>query len=221
MRSGYAARFFRLNVGLLLYALGLVFCIHANIGLAPWDAFAMGIAKQMNTTFGMASIWSSIAILFLVVYLKENIGVGTVLNGLLIGLWADLIRNTRLIPYMQSLPSGVLMLWLGQFVVSFATYFYITSAMGSGPRDSLMVGLCKKFPHRPVGLIRGCIEGAVLLIGWALGAKVGVGTVIAVAGIGFIIQITFKMLSFDVKSVKHENVFETLRNLFGRETKVQ
>ncbi|MDY3869294.1 MAG: hypothetical protein SOZ52_07975 [Pyramidobacter sp.] len=209
MRS-YAARFVRLNVGLFLYALGLVFCIHANIGLAPWDAFAMGVASQTGTTFGIASIWISAVIVLLTLAMKEKIGIGTILNGILIGLWVDLIGGY--VPYMQNLLSGVLMLWLGQFTVSFATYFYIVSAMGAGPRDSLMVALCKRFPGKPVGLIRGSIESVVLAAGWAMGAKVGIGTVIAVFGISFIIQFTFKLVRFDVKTVVHESVFETVHH---------
>jgi uncharacterized membrane protein YczE len=46
-----------------------------------------------------------------------------------------------------------------------------------------------------------------------LGAKVGIGTVIAVFGISFILQYTFKLLKFDIKAVVHENIFETFLNL--------
>ena len=83
--------------------------------------------------------------------------------------------------------------------------------MGAGPRDSLMVALGKKFPAIPIGIIRGSIEGTVLLIGWILGAKVGLGTVVYVFSIGFVLQNTFKLLHFDVKSVIHESVLDTMK----------
>lgn len=83
--------------------------------------------------------------------------------------------------------------------------------LGCGPRDALMVALGKRFSKAPIGLVRGLLEGSVLLIGWLLGAKVGLGTVIAVFGIGIIIEYTFKLFRFDVKGVQHENLLDTIR----------
>ena len=101
------------------------------------------------------------------------------------------------------------MLLTGQFIVSLATYFYISAGFGCGPRDSLMVALGKKFPQMPIGAIRGTIEAVVLVIGWLMGAKVGIGTVIAVFGMGFVLQFTFKILKFEIRTVKHESIFDT------------
>ena len=59
-------------------------------------------------------------------------------------------------------------------------------------------------------MIRGLIEGSVLLAGWLLGAKVGLGTIIAAFGISTILQLTFNWLHFDAKSVQHEGIWQTL-----------
>lgn len=83
--------------------------------------------------------------------------------------------------------------------------------MGCGPRDSLMVALGKRLPKVPIGVIRGSIEATVLVVGWLLGAKIGVGTIISVFGIGFILQWTFKLLKFDVRKVQHESVVDTIK----------
>ena len=74
-----------------------------------------------------------------------------------------------------------------------------------------MMALSKRLPKVPIGAIRGIIEGAVLLIGWLLGAKVGLGTVISVFGIGLILQYTFKLLRFQAKDVAHEDVISTIK----------
>ena len=103
-------------------------------------------------------------------------------------------------------------------VLCLGRYFYIGAAMGCGPRDSLMVGVGKKLSRLPIGLVRGGVEAAALLVGWLMGAKVGLGTVIAVFGIGFLLETTFRLLHFDVKTVAHENLFETARRLFGKES---
>ncbi len=212
--KNYLKRTVRLLFGLFLYSVGLLLSVHANIGLAPWDAFSMGVSYITHISYGSVSILTGIVILIVVAgFLKEKIGFGTILNTILIGVFFDLIDSLNIIPFMTSFFPGILMLLSGQVVVSLATYFYISSGMGSGPRDTLMVALSKLFPKAPIGVIRGSIEGTVLVIGFLLGAKVGIGTVIAVFGISFILQTTFKLLKFDIKTLVHENVFETFINV--------
>lgn len=210
----YIKRTVKLLFGLFLYSLGLTLSIQANVGLAPWDAFSIGVSNISGLSYGNVSIYTGIVILIVVAgFLKEKIGFGTLLNTVLIGIFVDLMQSIKLIPFMTNFYLGVLMLLSGQIVVSLATYFYISSGMGCGPRDTLMVALGKLLPKVPIGAIRGSIEGTVLIIGFILGAKVGIGTVIAVFGISFILQTTFKLLKFDVKSVVHENIFETFINI--------
>lgn len=212
----YLKKFIRLIFGLYIYALGLVLCIYANIGLAPWDAFAIGISKVTGISYGNVSILIGITIVIALFFLlKEKIGFGTILNAILIGFFSDLIIDSKIIPYMQNFFTGVLMLLAGQVLACIASYLYIGVGLGAGPRDSLMIGLGKKFSNIPIGIVRGSIEATVLFIGWILGAKVGLGTVIYVFSIGFLLQTTFKLLKFDVKSVVHESVFDTI-NIFKK-----
>lgn len=208
----YFKKFIQLIIGLFLYALGLVFCIYADIGLAPWDAFGIGINKVTGISYGNVSIITGLLILIaLVLLFKEKVGLATILNTILIGVFADLIIGSSIIPYMLNFFSGLLMLVTGQIIICIASYLYIGVGLGAGPRDSLMVALGKRFPNVSIGLVRGAIEGTVLLIGWLLGAKVGAGTVIYVFSIGFVLQTTFKLLKFDVKSVTHESVLDTMK----------
>lgn len=212
--ENYLKRTGRLLFGLFLYSLGLTLSIQANVGLAPWDAFGMGVSNITGISYGNISILTGIVILIVVAgFLKEKIGLGTILNTLLIGFLVDLMQSIHLIPFMTNFFLGILMLLLSQIIISLASYFYISTGMGCGPRDTLMVALGKLLPKIPIGAIRGSIEGTVLLIGFLLGAKVGIGTVIAVFGISFILQYTFKLLKFDIKAVVHENIFETFLSL--------
>lgn len=209
--KGYSVRLVKLIFGLFLFALGSFLTIQANIGLASWEAFSMGIANLTNQTYGNILIISGFVILIIDVLLKEKIGFGTILNTILIGTFVDLIQGMDVIPQMNSFISGVLMLLLGQVSICVGSYFYIGASLGCGPRDALMVTLGKRLPNVPIGIIRGLIEGTVLLIGWLLGAKVGIGTVISVFGISFILEGTFKILHFDVTNIEHESVTDTVK----------
>ncbi|MDT2598425.1 hypothetical protein P7D85_01490 [Enterococcus hulanensis] len=209
--KGYSVRLVRLIFGLFLFALGSFLTIQANIGLASWEAFSMGIANITGQTYGNILIISGVVILGVDVLLKEKVGFGTILNTILIGVFVDMIQAFEIIPQMHGFFSGVVMLLLGQVSICIGSFFYIGASMGCGPRDALMVALGKRLPNVPIGIVRGCIEGAVLLIGWLLGAKVGIGTVISVFGISFILETTFKILHFNVTNVEHESVVETVK----------
>ncbi len=209
--NNYVKRTIRLIFGLFLYALGSFLSIQANIGLAPWEAFSMGGSYLTHISYGNIVVISSFVIIVIDFAFKEKIGFGTILNAILIGKFVDLIQFANIIPLMSNFWLGILMLLFGEVVICVGSYFYIGASLGCGPRDALMVALGKRMPKVPIGAIRGLIEGAVLIIGWLLGAKIGVGTIISVFGIGLVLQFTFKLLRFDVKNIEHESVADTVK----------
>jgi uncharacterized protein len=212
-RNDIFLRLLRLIFGLFLYALGIVITLKAHVGYAPWDVLHVGLAKTTGITIGLASILIGILIVVVTFLLGEKLGLGTILNMILIGVFLDLILKLNLIPVMDKFGWGVIMLMIGLFVISLATYFYIGSGFGAGPRDSLMVSLARK-TNLPIGLCRGTIEVIAVLVGWKLGGMVGIGTVIAALAIGFCIQITFRVLKFDAKKVDHQTLVVTYKALF-------
>ncbi len=189
--------------GIFLYALGIILSINASLGVAPWDAFHLGLVHQLGITLGVASMGVGVMILIFNYFIGEKIGFGTVVNIFGIGLIIDWLFRLNWIPTMNTFWGGLAMITLSMFTIALASYFYIGAGFGAGPRDGLMVGLVKK-TGKKVGLVRGVIELTALFIGFLLGGKVGLGTVILGLGIGPIIQMTFKALRFDVSKVKHD-----------------
>jgi uncharacterized protein len=214
----FLLRLLRLTFGLLLYALGIVLTLKAHIGYAPWDVLHVGLAKTMGISIGLASIIVGIIILIGTVILGEKLGLGTVLNMIVIGVFLDIILKINLIPQVNNFILGIFVLIIGLFIISLATYFYIGSGFGAGPRDSLMVALARK-TKLPIGLCRGTIEVTAVLIGWRLGGMVGIGTLISAFSIGFSIQLTFKVLHFDAKKVAHESLTATYQGLTNKTVK--
>ena len=210
----YPVRMVRLILGLFLCSFGIFLSIRANVGLAPWDAFTIGFANLTGSTYGVVNIVTGLILITFGFLMGERFGLGTILNVMLIGIFIDLFSFAELVPYIENFPAGVAVLLLGQVFIAVGCYFYIGAGMGCGPRDSLMVVAAKKCPRLPIGLVRGVIEGTVLVIGWLLGAKVGIGTVIAMFGISYILQITFGLFKFDVKKVNQETLFYTLKEMF-------
>lgn len=168
----------------------------------------MGLSLKLGMTMGQMSIVIGGLICIGMFLLHEKLGMGTLLNMFLIGIFMDVIFQVNIIPVMNSFWVGVMVMIAGLLVIALGSYFYISSGFGAGPRDSLMVSL-KRHSQWPVGACRALVEGMALLLGYLLGGKVGIGTVIAVFGIGFCVQIVFSILRFDPAVITHETLSGT------------
>jgi uncharacterized membrane protein YczE len=180
------ARVVQLLVGLVLYGLSLAMLVRADLGVGPWDVFALGIANHLPMSYGTATVVVSCLVLILWIPLRQRPGIGTLLNGFLVGPAADL--GLWLIPETSVLWQQILLLAGSIVLLAFATGVYIAPALGPGPRDGLMTGLVRITGWR-IWIIRTLIEGTALLIGWLLGGPVGIGTVIFAFGVGPLIGV--------------------------------
>ncbi len=203
----------RVAFGLFLCAIGSYLSIQANVGLAPWGAFNIGVAAATGLTYGNVSIITALLVILVDVALKEKIGMGTLMDSILMGVYVDLLIRLDPLPLCTNYGLGILVLLLGQVAICLGSYYYISAGLSCGPRDSLMVALDKRLTKVPIGAVRGLIETGALLVGWLFGAKVGLGTIIAVFGISSILQLTFSIFRFDPKSVDHEDILTSFRNL--------
>ncbi|MFR1850317.1 MULTISPECIES: hypothetical protein [Clostridia] len=212
----------RLFAGFILYGLGIVVMLNAKIGVSPWDVLHQGLSFKSGITMGQASIMVGLVIVILDAALGEGVGWGTVLNMIFIGVFLDIIKSMNIVPVADNLFMGIVMMIIGIIISAIATVLYLGAGLGSGPRDGLMLALNKKF-SKPVGAIRMCIELTVLVCGWILGGSVGLGTIISAFGLGYAIQIGFKICKINSKEIKHriirddidyiKNIIEQRKNL--------
>jgi len=175
--------------GLFVYGLGVAMTVHASLGIAPWDVFAQGISIQTGLSFGVSTVVVSALVLLAWIPLKVRPGIGTIANAILIGLFADfwlvILPDTSI--YWQRL----LIFLVGVVVVAIATGLYISSALGSGPRDGLMQGTANAL-DKPFWMIRTGYEGTVLTLGALMGGQVREGTLIFALSIGYLVQLSMK-----------------------------
>ena len=175
--------------GLFVYGLGVAMTVHASLGIAPWDVFAQGISIQTGLSFGVSTVVVSALVLMAWIPLKVKPGIGTIANAILIGLFADfwllVLPDTTI--YWQRL----LIFLVGVVVVAIATGLYISSALGSGPRDGLMQGTANAL-DKPFWMVRTGYEGTVLTLGALMGGQVREGTLIFALSIGYLVQLSMK-----------------------------
>ncbi len=216
----FLLRLLRLFLGLFLYAVGIVLTMQANIGYASWEVFHAGLSTVFGLQIGTISILVGLALCLVSILAGEKLGLGTFCNMIFIGLFMNLLLGLDVFPTLTNFYFGVLQMVAGLFVIATATFYYISSGFGAGPRDSLMVILTRK-TKLSVGTCRSGLEIVVVIVGALLGGSFGIGTLLAAVIIGFCIQITFKMFRFDPTMVVHENFMDTFRNLTKMRTAEQ
>ena len=210
----YAAKTLELIFGLFLFSAGAYLMVQANIGLSSWWALDIGIANLTGMDYGTVHNVVALIVLLIDILVKEKIGWGMVADALLIGTFVLLFNRFQMVPLFQTLSEGVTCILAGLLLSGIGSYYYMDAGFGCGPRDALMVAICRHFPQIPVGVARFFLEGSALLTGWALGAKIGFGTVISTVGMGVSIQFVFRVARFDATRVHNENLLETCRAIW-------
>ena len=191
----------RLIVGFLFLSLGMTLTLKAGLGMSPWGVFHIGLTNVFDLSFGVITQLLGLFILAIsVMMIKTKIGIGTLLNILLIGFYIDwFIEIITFVPsngYEQ-----LLLLAFGLLFMTFGRSLYISTSLGAGPRDGLFVGLSKLL-NIEVKYMKPIIELTVLIIGYLLGGTVGIGTLILSLSTGYFVQRFFKLLKFDPKNHK-------------------
>ncbi len=170
----------RLLLGLELCGVGLALIILADLGLDSWDVLHQGVSEQTGVPIGTVSILVGFAMFGISLPLGERIGLGTLLNVLLIGATIDLVL------WAADEPSSLALRWPfligGILLFGVGSGFYIGAGLGPGPRDSVMTAIAARGFR--LGLVRTGIEITVLVLGWFLGGSVGIGTLLFALSIG-------------------------------------
>ncbi|WP_172120570.1 YczE/YyaS/YitT family protein [Actinomyces faecalis] len=178
-------RLCQLLVGQVLLGASQGMLVRSCLGNAPWDVFHQGVSLHSGMSIGTVTIIVGVLVLLAWIPLRIWPGLGTVLNAVLIGLSLDV--TVSLLPVWQHAGARTALMVMGVLLNGLAGGLYIGAQFGPGPRDGLMTGL-----HARTGvsmrLVRTGVEVSVVLIGWALGGIIGVGTVVYALAIGPLTQ---------------------------------
>jgi uncharacterized membrane protein YczE len=183
-RAELVRRLPRCVAGLGMFGVGIVLFFEARLGTAPWDVFHGGLARRVGLPVGLVINLVGLAVLPLWVPLGERIGLGTVLNTVLIGVTVDLFRP--IIPAPEVILVRLVFVACAVALIGSGSALYIGSGLGAGPRDGVMMGLARFGLSVRAG--RTLIEATTLLAGLALGGTAGLGTVVFLVAIGPSVQ---------------------------------
>ena len=192
-------RLAQLFVGLVLYGVTLAMLVRAHLGLDPWDVLHDGVARHLPLSFGGVVILAGALVLLLWLPLRQAPGLGTVANVVVVGLASD--ATLAVLDPPDSLAARAALLVGGVVLNGLAGALYIGAQLGPGPRDGLMTGLVRRTGWS-VRAVRSGIEVTVLVVGFALGGTVGVGTVLYALAIGPLVQLFLPRLTVPLVSTR-------------------
>ena len=205
----------RIVAGLIVFAFGVHLTIYANIGLAPWDCLGMGIANHTPFNYGISMTLIAVTVLVIDILLKEKIGFGTIIDAFLTGNFVQAFNVLNPFEENHNLWIGIAVMITGFVFMAVGMWIYMCAGQCCGPRDSLLVGLGKRMPKVPIGIVEVILWAIVLLAGYLLGGPVGIGTLISTFGAGLVMQLVYSLIKFEPRKIKHRDVTVVTKELLG------
>ena len=205
---------FRVLFGLVIYSFGVYLTIYANIGLAPWDCFGMGIAKHTPLNYGSSMVLIGVCAIVIQLILRERIGFAALFDALITGRLTQFFIDISPYPENHSLWLGIVFMLFGFLFIALGMYVYMSAECGCGPKDGLLIAIGKRMPKIPIGVVEMLLWTVVTLIGWLLGGSVGIGTVISTLGAGAVMHLFYTVIHFEPRKLRHRSIKETFSILF-------
>jgi len=196
-------------VGMSIIQFGVALFLKTNIGSDPFTVFTQGLALTLNKTglknFSLVKLISGtnevtpgvanmiiLVILFTVIIIveKNRIKIGTLICVVGVGPIIDL--GVRLVSYFPvesyNYVAKVLLIAFGCLIIAIGFSILSATNVGVAPNDIVpfIIQDKTKVEYR---WIRIALDGGFLIIGFILGGKIGIGTVIAMLSTGPFIQL--------------------------------
>lgn len=186
-----------LFVGLCIAHLGVTLFLLADLGSDPFNVLVQGVFRTLSNTFGLEFLthgYTHVGINLLIILIllfvdRTYIKLGTVFcmafGGPIIDVFTVLLEN-----YINSgLPFVVrlLILALGCVILAYGMTVVMKSDAGTGPNDLVAISISEK-GHFPFGITRTVTDVSFVVIGFLLGGKFGIGTIVCAALVGMVAE---------------------------------
>src|SRR4029453_5111063 len=109
--------------------------VRSTLGVMPWDVLHQGLARQVDWSLGTVTVVVGAVVLLAWIPLRQLPGLGTVSNGVVIGLAVD--ATLAVLPAPSELTARVAFVVAGVLLNAVATAASLGVHRGPGPRAGL------------------------------------------------------------------------------------
>jgi uncharacterized membrane protein YczE len=117
---------------------------------------------------------------------------GTIANAVVIAIAIDAML--RVLPQPHATAGRLAEVLAAIASIGIGSGLYLTTWLGPGPRDGWMTGLARR-TGVAIATVRLSIELTALVVGWLLGGRVGLGTVVYALTIGYTVSLSMTLLA--------------------------
>ena len=164
----------------ILMGLGVAIFNSVGFGVDPCSTFSMGLSIWTGIRYGTCQLLMNLALFIPVLLLDASrIGLGTLANMVLVGYSADFFMTLISRLFTPASPLPVRLVWFGVGLLVFlpAVALYVTVDLGVAPYDAGSQILAAK-ARRSYRVMRIFWDVAFLAMGWAMGATIGLTTLL-------------------------------------------
>ena len=176
--------------GLTIAHLGVTLFILANLGADPFNVFVQGLRLLIGSSLTHGSIHMCVSFLIILIllfvdrtYIKAGTLICMICGGPIIDFFTWVLSVFEIGSAAIAVKIPVLI--LGCVILAFGMTIVIRSEAGTGPNDLVAVVISEKGKFK-FGLTRVITDGLFVLIGFILGGKFGIGTIICAFLVGFV-----------------------------------
>ena len=179
--------------GCVVLGTGVAMLLTADLGSDGYSTLVNGVSKATDISFLLAN--TLISLLFLAVAALRRVfpGLGTVIQVVVVGWTVSFLID------VLDTPDGLgwqLVLLAAAFpVLAVGIAAYLGANTGAGPAEAAALAWD---PPVPFKWSYSMVQGGGALVGWLLGATVGVGTIAVILLLGPLVDLASRRLRLDV-----------------------
>ncbi len=188
-------------IGVFFMGFFLSFLIKVDLGTDPCTFMNLTLSRRLGITFGTWQLTlNAILFIFVILYGRRHIGLGTIANMVFVGYIADFFVWIweKIIPeaYFTIFPSRAVVFAIALFLFIIAVSFYMNADMGVAPYDAMPLIISERVLKKvPFSIIRICYDFLVIIIGIIFGGTPNIGIILMALFLGPVISVVGKFLN--------------------------
>lgn len=179
--------------GCVVLGIGVGLLLGADLGSDGYSTLVNGVALSLEIEFWIANLGVGVLFVALAAARKVVPGVGTVVQVLLVGAAVSVALEVLGSP--DGMTARIIFLALAFPVLALGIATYLGSRTGAGPAEGAALAWDPPLPFR---WTYSAVQGGGALVGWLLGATVGVGTIAVIVLLGPLVDLIARWLHLDL-----------------------
>ena len=191
------ARIVQLFVGCVVLGIGVGLLLTADLGSDGYSTLVNGIARSAGWEFVVANAAVSVVFLLLAAARRVVPGIGTLVQIVVVGLTVSFVLDRLDVP--DGFGAQLLYLLVAFPVLAAGIALYLGTHLGAGPAEGAAQAWDPPLPFR---WSYSVLQASGALVGWLLGASVGIGTLLVIGLLGPLVDLSARILRQDLTATR-------------------